>query len=119
MTVAEGGAIAAISVVDPLDHRLAPLVLEVDVDVGRLLALLRHEALEQEVVAVGVDRGDAEHVADGGIGGAAAALAEDLLVPREPHDGIHGQEVGRVVELLDELELVASWAAAFSGISPL
>ncbi len=35
-----------------------PFVLEVDVDVGRLAALLGHEALEQKVVARGVDRGE-------------------------------------------------------------
>ena len=32
-------AVAAIGLVDVLDHLLAPLVLEVDVDVGRLVAL--------------------------------------------------------------------------------
>jgi hypothetical protein len=40
-------------------------VLEIDVDVGRLAALLRDEALEQQVVAFRIDRGDAEDVADG------------------------------------------------------
>ena len=65
--------------IDVLDHLLAPLVLEIDVDVGRLVALRRDEALEQEVDAVGVDRGDAEAVADRGIGRRAAALAEDVL----------------------------------------
>ena len=44
------GAVAAVGLVDPLDHLLAPLVLEVDVDVGRLAALLGDEALEQQVV---------------------------------------------------------------------
>ena len=45
----EAGAVAAVAGVDVLDHLLAPLVLEVDVDVGRLLALGRDEALEQHV----------------------------------------------------------------------
>ncbi len=40
-------AVAAVFRVDVLHHLLAPLVLEVDVDVGRLVALLRDEALEQ------------------------------------------------------------------------
>ena len=43
------GAVAAVFLVDVLDHLLAPLVLEVDVDVGRLLALLGDEALEQQL----------------------------------------------------------------------
>ena len=34
------GAVAAVFLVDVLDHLLAPLMLEIDVDVGRLLALL-------------------------------------------------------------------------------
>ena len=45
----ERGAIAAVLAVDVLDHLLAPLVLEVDVDVRRLVALLADEALEQHV----------------------------------------------------------------------
>ena len=47
---ADAGAVAAVAVVDVLDHLLAPLVLEIDVDVGRLVALGRDEALEQQVV---------------------------------------------------------------------
>ena len=42
------GAFAAVAVEDVLQHFLAALVLEVDVDVRRLVALLRHEALEQQ-----------------------------------------------------------------------
>ncbi len=61
---AERCMIPAIGVIDPLHHDLAPLMLEIDVDVGRLAPLLRDEALEQEVVALRIDRGDAEHVAD-------------------------------------------------------
>ena len=40
-------AVPAVLGVDVLHHFLAPLVLEVDVDVGRLVALLADEALEQ------------------------------------------------------------------------
>ena len=71
--------VAAVGAVDPLDHLLAPLVLEIDVDVGRLVALGRDEALEQQVDARRVDRGDAQDVADGRVGGRAAPLAEDVL----------------------------------------
>ena len=45
----EAGTLAAIFLVDVLDDLLAPLVLEIDVDVGRLAALRRHEALEQKI----------------------------------------------------------------------
>ena len=99
----DGGAdrrpLAAVAVVEVLDHLLAALVLEVDVDVGRLAPAGRDEALEQQVVLGRVDRGDAEHVADRRVGRRAAALAEDAAVPREADDLVHGQEVGRVAEL--------------------
>ncbi len=75
----EPGAVAAVARVDVLDHLLAPLVLEVDVDVGRLLALGRHEAVEQHIDLGGVHRRDGEAVADDGVGGRAAPLAEDAL----------------------------------------
>ena len=54
----EAGAGAAVTAVDVLDHLLAPLVLEVDVDVGGLAPLARDEALEQEVDLRRVDGGD-------------------------------------------------------------
>jgi hypothetical protein len=45
--------LAAVFGVDVLDHLLAPLVLEIDVDVRRLAALLRDEALEQQAARAG------------------------------------------------------------------
>ena len=118
----EAGARAAVAAVDVLDHLLAPLVLEVDVDVGGLAALARDEALEQEVDLGRVDGGDGEAVADGGVGGGPSPLAEDVLLPGEAHDVVHGEEVGRVAELGDEFELVHQRAADLgrdaAGIAP-
>jgi hypothetical protein len=71
------GAVAAVLGVDVLDDLLAPLVLEVDVDVGRLVALAADEALEQQRHARRVDLGDAQAVADRRVGRRAAALAQD------------------------------------------
>ena len=51
----QGSPMPAIGIVDPLDHLLPPLVLEVHIDVGRLAPLLGHEALEQEIVLDRVD----------------------------------------------------------------
>ena len=78
----ERGPCAAIGVVDPLDDLLAPLVLEVDIDIGRLVALLGDEALEEKFGMDRVDGGDAEHVADGGVGCRASPLAENALRSR-------------------------------------
>ncbi len=102
----EAGALAPVALVDVLDHLLAPLVLEIDVDVGRLVALGRDEALEQEIEARRIDLGDPEAEADRGIGRRAAALAENAARAGEAHDVVHGEEIGRVVERGDERELV-------------
>ena len=98
------GALPAIAFVDVLDHLLAALVLEVDVDVGGLVAGLGHEALEDHRDRVGRDFGHAQCVADGGVGGRAAALAEDAAVAGEADDVVDGQEIGRVAELADQGE---------------
>jgi hypothetical protein len=100
------GAFAAVFGVDVLDHFLAPLVLEIDVDVGRLVALLRDEALEQHRGARRVDLGDAERVAHRRIGRRAAPLAQDALPARPGDDVVHGQEIGRVGHLGDQAQFV-------------
>ena len=74
---AQARAVAAVFGVDVLDHLLAPLVLEIDVDVGRLVAVLADEALEEQVVVRGIDRGDAEDEAHRAVGGRTASLAQD------------------------------------------
>jgi hypothetical protein len=45
---------AAIGVVDPLDHLLAPLVLEVDVDVRRLAPLWETKRSNSRSCSVGL-----------------------------------------------------------------
>src|SRR5690606_36849642 len=87
---AERGAVAAIGLEDPLHHGLAPLVLEIHVDIGRLAPFLGDEPLEGEVVAPGIERGDTEDIADHRISRRRAPLTEDALRPRETRDGIHG-----------------------------
>ena len=72
---------------------------------GGSLALGRHEAIEQHVDLGGVHRGDGEAIADDGVGGRAAPLAEDVLGAGEVDDVVHGEEVLGVVERVDELQL--------------
>jgi hypothetical protein len=101
MTVAAMPArVAAVFLVDVLDHFFAPLMLEIDVDVGRLAPLLGDEALEQKVAGRRVDRGDPEAIADGAVGRRAAALAQDRRVEaaREGDDVVDGEEIAREVE---------------------
>ena len=98
------GAVAAVFLVDVLDHFLAPLMLEIDVDVGRLAPLFGNEALEQQVAGRRVDRGDAEAITDRAVRRRAAALAQDRRVEaaREGDDVVDGQEIAREVEPLDQ-----------------
>ena len=105
------GPLAAVLPVDVLDHLLAPLVLEVHVDVGGLAPLGADEALEQEVDALGVDGGDAEAVADRRVGGRAPPLTEDAPIPGEADDVVDGEEVGGEAEPVDQLELVLDQGA--------
>src|SRR5262249_4342369 len=68
------GAMMAVAPVNILDDFFTPLMLEVDVDIRRLLALLADEALEQQIHLHRIDGRDAEHVTDGGVRSRAAAL---------------------------------------------
>ena len=90
-------------------------MLEVDVDVGRLVALGADEALEQQVDAGGIDGGDAEAVADRGVRRGAPALAEDAAAAGEADQIVDGEEVGRVVQLLDQRQLVGHGLAHVLG----
>ena len=95
----------AVALVHPLDDLFAALVLDVEVDVGRLGALAAQEALEEQVHAYRIDRGDAEAVSrprcwrrcrvpDTGCRSRSAEL----------HDLLHRQEVAAVVEVEDDRE---------------
>ncbi len=115
-------ALAAVFAVDVLDHLLAPLMLEIDVDVGRLVALAADEALEEQINLIGINVGDAEAEAHRRIRRRAAPLAENVLLPGKAHDVLHGEEIRRETELADELELVFDLAADLlrhaRGIAP-
>ena len=91
--------------VDVLDRLLAPTGLDVEVDVGIALAHRRQEPLEQQPHAHGVDVGDAQRVADRGVRGRSATLAEDVGATAELHDVVDDQEVAGEVALLDDRQL--------------
>ncbi len=102
-----------VAFVDVLDDLFAALVLEIHIDIGRLLALLRNEALEQEIDRGGIDIGDPKHETDGGIGRRTAALAEDAARLGETDNVAHGEEIGRVIERGDQRELLLQRLAHF------
>ena len=110
---AKARAMAAILFVDVLNHLLAPLVFEIDVDVGRLLAFLGDEAFEQQRVLGGIDGSDAKDVTDGRVGRRPAPLAQDAARPGEQDDVVDRQEILRDVELGDHRQLLAQGRLRF------
>ena len=108
-----GGAVPAVAVVDVLDGLLPALVLDVEVDVGRPVPLRGEEPLEEEAEADGVGLGDAEGVADGGVGRRAPALAVEVLAAAELHEVVYQQEVAGEAQLLDEVEFTGDATPGF------
>ena len=102
----EGGTFAAVAGVDVLDDLLTPLVLKVDIDVGRLVACAADEALEQQAGVRRVDLSHAQAVAHCRVGGRAPALAQDALAPGKAHDVVHRQEIHLVAQLGNQRQLV-------------
>jgi hypothetical protein len=100
------GIAAAVLLVDVLDDLLAPVGIEVDIDVRLLLAQAGEETFEGEAVEDRVDRRDAERVADRRVRGRAAPLAEDAATLREGDDVVHDEEVAGEVLRLDHPEFL-------------
>ena len=98
--------VAAIGLVDPLDHFLASLMLEIDIDIGWLASLSAHEPFEQQFGAHRVDGGDAKAVADRRIGRRSPALAQNVFRARKIDDRVDRQKIGCVIELGDETQLM-------------
>ena len=98
--------LAAEAVEDRAVDLLAPGGLHVDVDVGQRGAQRRQEPLHQQAVADRVDPGDAEQVVDQAAGAGPAGGTTDAHLADQVGDVGDGQEVGRVAQGPDGLELV-------------
>ncbi len=81
-------------------------MLEVDIDIGRLVAFLADKALEQHVATRRIDLRHPKAIADSAVRGGAAALAEDVLATCESHDVVDRQEVRLILQFGDQLQLV-------------
>ena len=102
----DGGIVAAVMIENILDHLLAPLMLEIDVDIGRLAPVGRDEALEEKAGSLRGDFGDADDIADERIGRRAAPLAQNAARAGELDDMMDGEEIGLVFERADDRELM-------------
>ena len=114
----EGGPLAGVLPVDVLDHLLAPFVFEIHVDVRGFVALPRDETLEQQGNLLRRNLGDKQAVAHHRVGRRAAALAQDVPLPGEAHDVVHGEEVVFVAELLDQGQFGIDALADLRGNPP-
>ena len=100
-----GRAAAAVALVDVLDHPLALLVLDVQVDVGRLVPIRRHEPLEHQPGGDGIDHRDAEGVAEDRSRRRAAGVDQDVVAVTEVHQVANGEEIARQPQVLDVPQL--------------
>ena len=94
-------AAASVSRIDILNNLFAPRVLEVDIDVGRLIALLRDKPLEQHVDTRGVDLGNTQAVTHRRIRGRPAPLTQNALAPSKGDDVVNGKKIMLVAKLFN------------------
>ena len=112
---AQAGAVAAIPLVNVLDHLFAPLMLEIHIDIGGLVAGFRDETLEHHGADFWRNGGDAKAVADHRIGGRPAPLAQDIARPGKGHDIMHRQEIGIISKLGDQGQFMLQKRAHLLG----
>ena len=99
-----GAVVAPVTLVDVLDDLFAAVALDVDVNVGRPIALGGEKPFEEQAQRDGVHIGDAEGVTHRRVGRRAPALAEDPGPAAELDNVPHHQEVAGEPENPDDLE---------------
>ena len=89
-----------------MDHLVAPVLAEVDVEVGHRHAVGVEEALEEEVEAERIEVGDGERPGDHRAGAGAAPRPDRDALPLGPLDEVgDDQEVARILHPDDDPEL--------------
>ncbi len=101
-----GRSFPPVAPVAVLNHLLAPIGFEIEIDVRRPAALLGEEAFEGKPEPDWIDPGQAQAPAHRRVGSRAANLTEDVLLSGELDDVPHHQEVPGEVELPDHRQFV-------------
>ena len=99
--------VAAVFVLDVVQHLVAPVLAEVDVEVRHRDALGIEEALEQQAPAQRIEVGDGQRPGDDRARARAAARADRYALLLRPLDEIgDDQEIAGEAHLHDDVELV-------------
>ena len=102
-----GHTVIAVLVDDVVQYLVAPVVLEVHVDVRHFLAFHVQEALEDETVLQRINVGDAKGVQHDAGGGTAPHAEHYVALAHEIDDVPHDQEIVGEAGIADNLQLIA------------
>src|SRR5262249_20458022 len=109
-----GRAVFAVTAINFLDHRFAPVAgWKIEIDVRPTASALIQEPFEHEIVAYRIDRRDPEAITNRAVRRAAPTLDHDVVLAAEIHDVPDDQKISRELELDDERELFLDLAAHF------
>ncbi len=97
--------VASVFLADIFDDLRASIIGKVDVDIGRVDAFGIEEALEEQIVADGIDVGDFEQIGDNGPCGGAPRHAIDAMFAAIAHKIADDQEVADETGFLDDRQL--------------
>ncbi len=98
--------LAAVALLDVADDLVAPVLAEVDVEVGHRHALGIEEALEQQIEPQRIEVGDGQRIGDERARARAAPRPDRDAFLLRPLDEVgDDQEVARILHAFDHLEL--------------
>ena len=103
--------VAAIAVIDMLDHLFAALMFKIDINIGWLIARFRNETLKHHRADFGADRSDTQTIAHHRIGRRSAPLTQDTAVASELYNIVDSQEIRLVFQLGDQGQFMRQHAA--------
>src|ERR1022692_1335806 len=107
-----GSAALAVAVVLILNHALTLVTAgKIEIDVGPFAAFLGKKALEKQIHADGIDRGNPKRIADRTVGSGAASLHQNVLFAAKADQIPDNKEVAGEFELLDEFQFTFNLAA--------
>ena len=98
--------IAAVALLHIVDHLAAPVLAEVDVEVGHRHAFGIEEALEQQAEPDRIEIGDGQRIGDQRARAGAAARPDRNALGLRPFDEVgDDQEVARIIHAGDDVDL--------------